>query len=179
MPEFVDRRHSPFPSHIEPYRAYLQERWQQGEVMIKTLWQEIQQQGFTGSYSSLWKFLHTWPLPAGMVSSASSVSVIPAARSTPTTHTPRQAARLLLREPEGLRATDTAYREALFRLAPSLEHLSTLGKEFLQMIQKREREALLPWFKRAKACPIEEMRRFALDLENEFDAALGALTESW
>lgn len=47
---FVDHRHSPFPSRLEPYRAYLQQRWEQGEVMIKTLWQEIQQQGFTGSY---------------------------------------------------------------------------------------------------------------------------------
>lgn len=56
LPHFVDRRHSPSPSHVEPYRAYLQARWEQGEVMIKALWQEIQQQGFTGSYSSLWKF---------------------------------------------------------------------------------------------------------------------------
>src|SRR5258708_25598118 len=98
MSEFVDRRHSPFPSHLEPYRAYLQQRWEQGEVMIKRLWQEIQQQGFTGSYSSLWKFLHTWPLPAGMVSSASSVSFVPATRSMPTTRTPRQTMWLLLCE---------------------------------------------------------------------------------
>lgn len=47
------------------------------------------------------------------------------------------------------------------------------------MIKKRESEALLPWLNKAKACPVEEMRRFALDLENEADAALSALPEPW
>jgi transposase len=179
MPQFVDRRHSPSPSHVEPYRAYLQKRWEQGEVMIKTLWHEIQEQGFTGSYSSLWKFLHTWPLPQGMVSSPSSPLVVPIARSASTTRTPRQATRLLLREPEELRETDRTYRQTLFRLAPSLENLSSLGKEFLQMIGKRDSQAFLPWLKRAKACFCEQMRRFALGLENESAAALAALTEPW
>jgi len=179
LPQFVDRRHSPSPSRVEPYRAYLQERWEQGEVMIKTLWHEIQQQGFPGSYGSVWKFLHTWPLPAGMVSSASSLPSGPYVRSTPTTRTPRQTMWLLLRDPEGLQETDAAYRQALLRLAPSLENFSTLGREFLQMIKKRESAAFLPWLARAKECPSEEMRRFALGLENEAAAALGALTEPW
>lgn len=179
MPEFVDRRHSPFPSHLEPYRAYLQQRWEQGEVMIKRLWQEIQQQGFTGSYNSLWKFLHTWPLPAGMVSSPTSVSFVPAVRAMPTTRTPRQTMWLLLRDPEELSEADAAYQQALFRLAPSLENCSALGQAFLQMIKKRERDAFLPWLTQAKACPVDEMRRFALGLESESDAALAALTEPW
>jgi hypothetical protein len=121
--------------------------------MIKTLWQEIQQQGFTGSYSSLWKFLHTWPLPAGMVSSASSVSFAPVTRSMPATRTPRQTMWLLLRDPAELPETDGAYRQALFRLIPSLEDFSTLGREFLQMIKKRDSRAFLPWLKRGKRMP--------------------------
>lgn len=86
---------------------------------------------------------------------------------------------LLLRDLEKLSETDRAYRQALFRLVPSLEDCSALGKEFLQMVKKREREAFLPWLQRAKACPVEEMRRFALGLENESAATLAALTEPW
>ena len=52
MPTFVAQYCSPHPSVVEPYRAYLEERWQQGPVMIKTLWVELQAQGFTGSYKS-------------------------------------------------------------------------------------------------------------------------------
>jgi folate-binding Fe-S cluster repair protein YgfZ len=36
MPTFVAHYCSPHPSPVEPYRAYLEERWQQGEVMSKT-----------------------------------------------------------------------------------------------------------------------------------------------
>ena len=66
MPTFVAHYCNPHPSPVEPYRTYLEARWQQGEVMIKTLWHELQAQGFTGSYKSVWTFLRTWPLPAGM-----------------------------------------------------------------------------------------------------------------
>jgi hypothetical protein len=46
MPTFVAHYCSPHPSPVEPYRAYLEGRWHQGEVMITTLWQELQGQGF-------------------------------------------------------------------------------------------------------------------------------------
>jgi hypothetical protein len=48
MEHCVDHRHCPGGSSVEPYRAYLEARWAQGPVMIKTLWQELQAQGFTG-----------------------------------------------------------------------------------------------------------------------------------
>ncbi len=139
--------------------------------MVKNLWREIQQQGFAGSYNSVWKFVHTWPLPAGMISLASSAPTVPIAHTTPTTRTPRQTMWLLLRAPEALGESEAAYRQALFRLAPSLESLSTLGRAFLEMIQKRKSKAFLSWLEQAKTCPAEEMRRFALGLENESAAA--------
>ena len=36
MEQFVDQRHNPHGSSVEPYRAYLQERWSQGCTMAKT-----------------------------------------------------------------------------------------------------------------------------------------------
>jgi len=80
MPTFVAYYCSPHPSAVEPYRAYLQERWQQGEVTIKTLWQALQGQGFTGSYKSVWTFVRNWPLPAGMTPTSSFSSVAASTR---------------------------------------------------------------------------------------------------
>jgi hypothetical protein len=40
MEHFVDQRHSPHGSSVEPSRAYLEQRWQEGCRMIKTLWEE-------------------------------------------------------------------------------------------------------------------------------------------
>src|SRR5260370_15163842 len=49
MEQFVDQRHNPHGSCVEPYRAYLQERWAQRCTMVKPLWQQLKALGFTGS----------------------------------------------------------------------------------------------------------------------------------
>jgi hypothetical protein len=90
MPTFVARYRSPHPSPVEPYRDYLEERGPQGEVMIRTLWRELQAQGFTGSYKSVWTFVRNWSLPVGMTPTSSSSSVAASTRrSAPSTRTPR------------------------------------------------------------------------------------------
>lgn len=48
MEHFVAHRHCPVGSSVEPYREYLEARWAQGPVMIKTLWLEWQELGFSG-----------------------------------------------------------------------------------------------------------------------------------
>ncbi len=180
MPTFVAHYCHPHPSPVEPYRTYLEERWQQGEIMIKTLWQELQGQGFTGSYKSVWRFVRNWPLPAGMTpTSSSSSGAASTRRGAPVTRTPWQVKWLLLRKPEELRAQDAAYRQTLFRLSPRLSSLSALGQDFVRLVRERKSKALLPWLERAKGCPYEELRRFAQGLEREFPAVQAALTEPW
>jgi transposase len=179
MPTFEAHYCGPHPSVVEPHRAYLEERWQQGEVMIKTLWQELQGQGFTGSYKSVWMFVRNWPLPAGMTSTSSSSVAASTRRGAPATRTPWQVKWLLLCKPEELNATETAYRRALFRLSPPLSSLSALGQDFVRLIRERTSEALRPWLERAKRCPYEELQRFAQGLERELLAVQAALTEPW
>ncbi len=180
MPTFVAYYCNPHPSPVEPYREYLEERWQQGEVMIKTLWREVQAQGFTGSYKSVWTFVRHWPLPAGMTPTSSSSSVAPSTRQgAPATPTPWRVKWLLLHQPEELNAKDAVYRQALFRLSPRLSSLSALGQDFVGLIREHKSEALHPWLERAKACPYEELRRFAQGLEKELRAVQAALSEPW
>jgi hypothetical protein len=180
MPTFVAYYCSPRPSPVEPDRAYLEARWQQGTVMIKTLWQELQEQGFSGSYKSVWTFVRTWPLPAGMTPTSSSSSVAASIRrGAPATRTPWQVKWLLLHKPEELNAKDAAYRQTLLCLSPPLSSLSALGQDFVSLIRERKSEALRPWLERAKGCPYEELQRFAQGLEREFPAVQAALTEPW
>jgi hypothetical protein len=87
MEHFVDQRHNPHGSSVEPYRAYLEERWSQGCRMIKTLWEELKAQGFTGSYKSVWLFTRQWPVSEA-IPSAGSASW--AASQTPRTPRPRK-----------------------------------------------------------------------------------------
>src|SRR6266705_5194806 len=179
MPTFVAHYCHPHPSPVDPYRTYMQARWQQGEIMIKTLWQELQGQGFTGSYKSVWMFVRNWPLPAGMTPASSSAVAAATRWGAPTTRTPWQVKWLLLHKPEDLNETDAAYRQALFCLSPPLAALSALGQDFVRLIRERQSEALLPWLERAKRSPYEELWRFAQGLQREFPAVLAALTEPW
>lgn len=148
--------------------------------MIRPLWHELQEQGFTGSYKSVWPFVRNWPLPAGMTPTSSSSSVAASTRrGAPAPRTPWQVKWLLLHQPEDLNAKDAAYRQALFDLSPRLSSLSALGQDFVRLIRERQSQALLPWLERAKACPYEELRRFAQGLEKELSAVQATLTEPW
>jgi hypothetical protein len=130
--------------------------------MITTLWQELQKQGFPGSYQSVWTFVRNWPLPAGMTpTSACSAVAASTRRGAPATRTPWQVKWLFLQKPEELKAQDAAYRQGLFRLSPRLSSLSALGQDCVRLIRERKSEARLPWLERAKRCPYEELRRLA------------------
>jgi transposase len=178
MPTFV-AHYRGRTSVVEPYRDYLQARWQEGEVMIARLWEEIQAQGFKGTYRNVWAFVRRWPLPEGMTPTASSARPVLTRRGSAGSHTPRQVTWLLLQKAEELREKDAAYRQALFRLSPPLAALSALGQDFVRLVRDRKGEAASSWLERAKKCPYPEVQNFALGLEREFSAFEAALTEPW
>src|SRR5207248_5055113 len=108
MEQFVDQRHNPHGSSVEPYRAYLQERWSQGCTMVKTLWQELCAQGFTGSYKSVCLFTRQWSRPA----TCTAVNAAPPAGAQQP-RTPWQTKWLLLCAPQELSARDARYGQAI------------------------------------------------------------------
>lgn len=176
MPTFAVHYRGP-TSPVEPYRAYLEACWQQGEVMAKRLWEELQTQGFEGTYKSVWAFVHHWPLPEGMTPTSSPSS--PPRRWSAGRRSPRQVRWLLLLKAEELSEADAVYRQTLFRLAPPLAALSALGQDFIKLIQQRESEKLVSWLERAKRCPYAYVQSFALGLGKECSAFQAALTEPW
>jgi len=104
---FEDQWTSGRRSVVEPYRAVVEQRWAEGCTEVKQLWQEIQAQGYGGSYKSVWLFLRSWQVPEELAAPA------PPRSPTPPARTPRQAMWLLMREPDALDAEEQAYREAL------------------------------------------------------------------
>jgi transposase len=179
MPTFVAHYCHPHPSPVKPYRAYLEARWQQGEVMITILWHELQEQGFCGSYKSVWAFVRNWPLPAGMTPASCSAVAAATRRGVVATRTPWQAKWLLLRPPEALSERDASYCQALYHLRPALEEAASLARRFVAMVRDHRGDQLDAWLDQASASPQQELRRFALGLRAEYAAARAALTESW
>jgi transposase len=181
MEHFVDHRHCPVGSSVEPYREYLEARWEPRPVMIKTLWLELQELGFSGCYKSVWNFVRDWPLPAGAQPCPSQPAAGVKKTSQPrvSKRSPWQVTRLLLRPQQELGETDATSREALCQLSPQLARAALLSSQFVQMVRERKYEQLPTWLHEAKTCSVEEFRRFARGLEKEYDALYAALSEQW
>jgi transposase len=174
MEQFVDQRHNPHGSCVEPYRAYLQERWAQGCTMVKTLWQELKALGFTGSYKSVCLFTRTFLVPGAGPTTSSSPK-----RAGQQPRTPWQTKWLLLHELEELSAPDASYREAVCRLSPELAQAACLARRFVHMVRERKTDSLDVWLEEARASPLQELHRFALGLNKEYGAMRAALSEPW
>jgi transposase len=142
--------------------------------LIKTLWEELKAQGFTGSYKSVWLFTRQWPT---LTASPSTDSALTAAPQTP--RTPWQAKWLLLRAPDKLSARDASYCQALYRLRPALAEGASLARRFVTMVRERKSDQLDAWLEQAAASPLQELHRFALGLRAEYGAMRAALSEPW
>ena len=148
MEQFVDQRHNPHGSSVEPYRAYLQERWSQGCTMVKTLWQELCAQGFTGSYKSVCLFTRQWSLPQA----GACVHSVPK-RAVQQPRTPWQTKWLLLRAPDELSAQDASYCQAVCHLSPALAQAASLARRFVQMVRERQHDQFDAWLKASQRQP--------------------------
>ena len=148
MEQFVDQRHNPHGSSVEPYRAYLQERWSQGCTMVKTLWQELCAQGFTGSYKSVCLFTRQWSMPQA----GTSVRSVPKG-ATQQPRTPWQTKWLLLRAPDELSPQDASYCQAVCHLSPALAQAASLARRFVQMVRERQHDQFDAWLKARQRQP--------------------------
>ncbi len=173
MAQFVDRRKLVHVSVVEPYRALVEQRWADGCTQVKQLWEELQGQGFRGSYKSVWLFTRGWLPPT--------VSVEPAPSQRPHQHTrtPRQAMWLLLEEQDHLEPADASYRTALERISPEVSQAAGLAHAFVRLVRERQVRDLDPWLGAAEASGLRELRRFALGLRPDATAVRAALEQPW
>lgn len=174
MDQFVDRRRCSIPSAAAPYRAYLQHRWAEGCTDCRQLWHELQRQGYTGSYLSLWKFTRGWEVPAVPPAPSPPPAVLP----RPPLRTPRRVAWLLLRDQEDQHTPDRPYCEALYRACPEIELGAQLAYGFGVLIRERQAAILDAWLEHATTGP-RELRRFALGLRQDYAAVRAALEQPW
>jgi transposase len=173
MGQFRDQRTTARPSAVEPYRAHIEQRWAEGCTEVKQLWQEVQAQGYRGSYKSVWMFTRGWQSPA--------LPAAPAPPPAPTApaRTPRQAMWLLTRKPDSLDGEEQAYRERLCELCPDAATAYPLVQAFQTLLREHRVEQLDSWLGQARTCGVRELRRFALGLQQDYAAVRAALEYPW
>ncbi len=165
---------------LDPYLAYLHERWNAGEHTGSHLFREIKERGYTGSESLLRRFLSEWR-----------AELPPTPRQGPP-RKPRLA-------PQGAKKRHLSSRGASFLMILLSSKLSEvqqqqveqmkhnedlrtvylLSQEFVTMLKERQVEALDSWLKRAKACHVAELSSFVNGIRRDYAAVEAAFRLPW
>jgi transposase len=163
-------------SLLNPYKAYLLQQYNQGRRQVKRLFQEIQKQGYSGSYMTVSRYVR-------QIAQAQAVTLrqYPSRRLPPVVDsprpplTPRRAAFLVLRRAETLPADET---QLVQRLAeqPELAPTIALAQDFAQLVRHRRPEQLDFWLEHAEQSDLAPFVRFARSLREDYDAVKAGVT---
>jgi len=180
-PEFPEWKPSPQrrskPTMLTPYKGYLLERWNAGQRQTKPLVQEIAQQGYTGTYKTVAKYLHhlrqnqrqqldklegRGPMPATCDAGQPPL-------------TARRAVWLLLK---GAKPQSTEDEALVLKLQqhPDLVVAIQLAQQFADLVRHRQPEQLDPWLKRANSSSIKQFQNFAKSLQEDYEAVKAGVT---
>ncbi len=91
----------------------------------------------------------------------------------------RKAARLLGKHSDSWTVEEDKYLEAFFKLCPGAEKARKIAFEFQDMMKKKKSELLDSWIKDALENDIENLKRFAQGIRQDYDAVKAALTLEW
>jgi transposase len=176
FPERATPRREPIP--IDPYLPRLSQRVKEGCDNVQQLWREIAALGFTGSHdmvrlqvrrlrSTYGRSCVTGPQPMDR----SPRVIRPSAR---------RIAWLALGHVSKPSSHDQAILMETYHRWPQLQETAELAREFARILKTRDADALETWTQLAEEPSIlDEVRRFAQTLKNDWAAVLEAARQTW
>jgi transposase len=162
-------------SVLDPYTAFIQERWDEGCHNAYQLFRELRARGYPGGRTIMkeritqlrWKHRASPPSP-----------VVPA-KAVVAKVSIRQVVWYFVRPPEALKEAE---RDCLDRLCERSEPLRVaygLVERFGQMVRQRQVEKLPGWLNEARDSEVAELRRLAAGLERDREAVEAGLQLEW
>ncbi|MGA4980338.1 ISL3 family transposase [Streptomyces cinereoruber] len=150
------------PTLVDPYRDHLRERRAADPaVPVKQLFREIQEQGYTGSFNLLYRYI-----TQGRVEGDRPVT------------TPRWLARLMLTHPDHLRDKDTTFLAELTAACPEMTQLASLIREFTHLLTPApgNDKKLTAWIASVRTAQLPYLHGFTNGLELDRAAVDAGLT---
>ena len=162
-------------SILDPYKAWLEERWRSGCNNAAALWRELRDRGFAGQYTVVrdWATQRRRQDPPGDLKRAPGK---PALGKSPEPPTPRRAVRLLTGETDKFSDDDHRFVTALLERSPTIATAVDLIRRFTTMVKDQMAGALDGWLREAEGSALAS---FATGLRRDEDALRAALTEPW
>jgi transposase len=168
-------------SILNPYKAYLLERWNAGCHTAIQLFQEIRRRGYPGSYRRVTAYVsrirQAQGIPPRRQGRRQRLPVVAEPVVQPLT--PRRATWLVLRR-EAKRTTTEAQQLAQLREQhPAVAEAIDLAQDFTQLVRQRQPERLDAWLQRAASSTLEALQRFASGLREDYEAVKAGVTLPW
>jgi transposase len=167
------------PRKVDPFEAYLRERWNAGEQDSSVLFRELRTRGYTGSASTLRWYLSDWR--SGLRRRGRRAEGEGSAPAPEPTHTwtARHTRWLLIGAIKAPSVLDEAYRTALVEQSPLIQQAQSLVNAFFRVVRQRDVAALDPWLVAAEQSAIPELVSFVQGIRRDYDAVEAALRFEW
>ncbi|MDQ4074619.1 MAG: ISL3 family transposase [Chloroflexota bacterium] len=164
-------------SLLDPYKAYLLERWNAGCHTGTELLREIRAQGYAGGRSIAMDFIAAVRKQQG-VPRMKRTGLAGQAATDPTERppTPRALAWLILQRSERLEEADQARLTLLRQADPQIETAIRLAREFATIVRERQHESLDSWLRRTVESGITALRGFVTGIHRDYAAVKAAVS---
>jgi transposase len=181
--------HTPLPlaplrhtrqSLLEPYKAYLIERWNNGCHNAAQLCREITERGYPGRVTVVRSFTGQLRQAGGLPPRTRRAVATPLT-TDPTQRPPtfRRLTGLILRPPELLNETEQAYLSRLSGADSSVQLAVQLAREFAAMLRQRQVDQLEHWLSAAEDSGLSRLANLAAGLRRDEAAVRAALSLHW
>ena len=168
------KQYRPRLTLLDPYKAHLLTRWDEGCHTATRLWREIREMGYHSSYTNVVRFLAHLRLPVG-----ERPSIYRDRISTHRPSTPRHVAILFVHRPETLTTEEQEEIDRLCQADPTIAQAYALTQDFVAMAHERRGERLDAWVTAASESESADLRRFAAGLLLDKAAIQAGLTLEW
>jgi transposase len=168
-------------SLLNPYKAYLLERWNAGCHTAIQLFRELHAQGYPGSSrrvtASVSRIRQAQGLPPRCQGRRQTLPVVAEPTSPPLT--PRRATWLVLRREAQRTEAETQQLTQLHAQSAEVAEAIDLTQDFLQLVRQRQPEHFDSWLERARTSTLEAVQRFASGLRDDSAAVKAGMTLPW
>ena len=166
------RHHSRGRSVIDPYKAYVLKRWQEGVRKGSQVCQELKALGYRGSERAVYRyltFLQATLLPAGQTTTSAAAVQQP--------FSAKQAVWLLIRQPEELNEQQRQELVRICQASPQIAKANQLAQSFRGMLRLRQgQERLDGWLQEVSSSDLPELQHFAAGIQRDKAAVQAGLS---
>jgi transposase len=165
-------------SQLDPYVAFLHQRWVAGCKHPMQLWHEIVAQGYPGTPRMVRRYVERLGQRLKPLTPEQRTQVLQA-ETTFKTPSVRQASFWLLKPSQERTSDQEAFITQLCTLSTEIKEVCELSHAFEQMLRERQAGGLATWLENAEQSAVSELRSFATGLRQDEAAVTAALAYDW